>query len=96
MCGGTSCSTWLAECLNHMQDNTPTSIWPSSGLELMQGDTPSHTCRSACFGCIRNNTSCLVNPPRASTCQAACTTSMHGDTSSFCRNSACSMVDTTF
>ncbi|WZZ60558.1 hypothetical protein YC2023_060665 [Brassica napus] len=34
--------------------------------------------------------------PRASTCQAACIASMHGDTSSFCRHSACCTVDTTF
>ncbi|KAF3508450.1 hypothetical protein F2Q69_00005929 [Brassica cretica] len=26
--------------------------------------------------------------PRASTCQAACAASMHGDTSTFCRHSA--------
>ncbi|KAF3564653.1 hypothetical protein DY000_02016332 [Brassica cretica] len=42
----------------------------------------------SCFSCIREDTSCLVDPPRASTCQAACTASMHGDTSSFWRHSA--------
>ncbi|KAF3538088.1 hypothetical protein F2Q69_00020639 [Brassica cretica] len=34
--------------------------------------------------------------PRASTCQAACKASINGDTSSFCRHSACWTVDTTF
>ncbi|KAF2575674.1 hypothetical protein F2Q70_00004125 [Brassica cretica] len=25
----------------------------------MQGDTPSHICRSTCFGCMRGDTSCF-------------------------------------
>ncbi|CAN6973794.1 unnamed protein product [Brassica rapa subsp. trilocularis] len=39
----------------------------------MQGATHRHTCRSACFGCMRRDISCLADPPRASTCQAALT-----------------------
>ncbi|WZY93919.1 hypothetical protein YC2023_066248 [Brassica napus] len=37
----------------------------------------SHTWLAACFGCMRGDTSCLVDPPRASTCQAACAAYMH-------------------
>ncbi|KAF3511374.1 hypothetical protein F2Q69_00006832 [Brassica cretica] len=48
----------------------------------------SPACRSACFGC-------RYTTPRASTCQAACAASMHGDTSRFCRHSASYMVATT-
>ena len=31
----------------------------------MQGATHPHTCRSACFGCMRRDISCLADPPRA-------------------------------
>ncbi|KAG5394518.1 hypothetical protein IGI04_024481 [Brassica rapa subsp. trilocularis] len=50
------------------------------------GATASYTWLAASFGCMRGDTSCLVDPPRASTCQVACAASMHGDTSSFCRH----------
>ncbi|WZZ44745.1 hypothetical protein YC2023_041004 [Brassica napus] len=88
MRGGTSCSTWLAACTGHMQDATTPPRCKAACLELMQGAKASHTWLAACFGCMRGDTSCLVDPPCASTCQAACTASIHGDTSSFCRYSA--------
>ncbi|WZZ03198.1 hypothetical protein YC2023_089119 [Brassica napus] len=31
----------------------------------MQGATHPHTCRSACFDCMRRDISCLADPPRA-------------------------------
>ncbi|WZY93955.1 hypothetical protein YC2023_066284 [Brassica napus] len=31
----------------------------------MQGATQPHTCRSACFDCMRRDISCLADPPRA-------------------------------
>ncbi|WZY99388.1 LOW QUALITY PROTEIN: hypothetical protein YC2023_071717 [Brassica napus] len=34
-------------------------------MELMQGATHPHTCRSACFDCMRRDISCLADPPRA-------------------------------
>ncbi|KAF2585305.1 hypothetical protein F2Q70_00035617 [Brassica cretica] len=96
MHGDTSCSTCLSAWPGHIQNATTPPRCQAAGLELMHGDTLSHTCRSACFDCMRGDTSCLVDPPLASTCQAACTASIHGDTSSFCRHSACWTVDTMF
>ncbi|KAF2540136.1 hypothetical protein F2Q68_00031253 [Brassica cretica] len=92
MRGGTSCSTWLAACPGHMHEATTPPRCQAARLELMQGATGAHTCRSTCFSCMRGDTSFLVDPPRAYTCQAACTASMQGDSSSFWRHSACYMV----
>ncbi|WZZ44592.1 hypothetical protein YC2023_040851 [Brassica napus] len=69
MRGGTSCSTCQAACPGHMQDATTPPTCQDACQECMQEATPVHTCRSACFDCKRGDTSCLVDPPRASTCR---------------------------
>ncbi|KAF3517468.1 hypothetical protein DY000_02062170 [Brassica cretica] len=62
----------------------------------MTGTHARHHIITHMASCMRGDTSCVVDPPRASICQAACAASMNGDTSSFWRHSACWTVDTTF
>ncbi|KAF3574709.1 hypothetical protein F2Q69_00059465 [Brassica cretica] len=81
MCGGTSCSTWLAACLSLMQDDTTPSTCLDEWPGCMQGDTTSSTCLAAWPGRMHRNTSCLADPPRAPLLylhvQVSCTAAPH-------------------
>ncbi|KAF3500592.1 hypothetical protein F2Q69_00042594 [Brassica cretica] len=95
MHGDTSYSTCPSAWPGLMKGSTTPRRCQAALLELMEGTTAAHTWLAACFGCMRGDTSCLVDPPRASTCQAACDASTHGDSSSLYRHSAFWAVDTT-
>ncbi|WZY86695.1 hypothetical protein YC2023_033079 [Brassica napus] len=78
--GGDTCCTHVVRDVSHTCKRKPlTSIWLAAWLEGMHRDSPHATCRSTCFGYMRGDTSCLIDPPRASTCQAACPSFMQGE-----------------